>query len=451
MHYPRIDEKVMRSYPRSKREIQAKVEDKPATDGPADLLYRLRWRDWWNQFKGESFAFKMICLYLFVEYVRPQSLFPALAGSPLAQITIGLAILALPFEKGIKLTWDFTTTMLLLFLVVIVLSCAFATYPEISWARLNEVYIWVVVYLLITNLVTTERRLLIILAIFLIASFKLSFGGARVWAMRGFSFTSWGLQGPPGFFTNSGEFSIQMLAYGPLALSLALFLRPYISRLKFRIMLLMPITAAMVVIGASSRGSQLGLAYQLYPSILKGRMSFRNIVLSVLVVFVGFNLLPAEQKARFSKAGDDQSSQQRLLYWQRGIEMIKSHPALGVGYYNFPRYFQNYYPQDMMYEGAQLPHNIFIQVGTDAGFLGLGAFLALIARTAFLARRIRLRVQRDGLQRYSYLAISQGLLTGMWGFVIAGQFVTVTYYPFFWINLAFMASLSNIVSKAERS
>jgi len=438
----------MDNYPRPKRSVAAKVEESPSLDGPADPLYRLLWVDWWTQFKSESLAFKMLCLYLFVEYVRPQSLFSALAGTPFAQMTIAMTILALPFEKGIKLTWDLTTTLLMFFLGIILLSCASATYPDISWARISEVYIWVVVYLIITNLVTTERRLLIILAIFLIASFKLSFGGARVWAMRGFSFTSWGLQGPPGFFTNSGEFSIQMLVYGPLALGLALFLRPYTSKLKFRVMLLMPITAAMVVIGASSRGSQLGLAYQLYPAILKGRISFRNILLSALVVVLGFNLLPEEQKARFSKSGDDQSSQQRLLYWERGIEMIKSHPALGVGYYNFPRYFQTHYPEDMLYQGAQLPHNIFVQVGTDAGILGLGTFAALIARTAFLARRTRLLVQRHGLQRHSYLAVSQGLLTGMWGFVIAGQFVTVTYYPFFWINLAFMASLANIVSKA---
>jgi hypothetical protein len=32
----------------------------------------------------------------------------------------------------------------------------------------------------------------------------------------------------------------------------------------------------------------------------------------------------------------------------------------------------------------------------------------------------------------------------MWGFLIAGQFVTVTYYPFFWINLAMMVATGNV-------
>ena len=42
-----------------------------------DKLYTLNPRVLWSQFRKEHFAFQMICLYLIMEYVRPQSIYPA--------------------------------------------------------------------------------------------------------------------------------------------------------------------------------------------------------------------------------------------------------------------------------------------------------------------------------------------------------------------------------------
>ena len=44
--------------------------------------------------------------------------------------------------------------------------------------------------------------------------------------------------------------------------------------------------------------------------------------------------------------------------------------------------------------------------------------------------------------------VGRGLALTTWGFVIAGQFNTVAYYPFLWINLALTVSLAGIVRKA---
>ena len=104
----------------------------------------------------------------------------------------------------------------------------------------------VCIYFLIINVVNTERRLLVFLLLFLLCGAKLSFSLSKTWAMRGFAFTEWGLQGPPGYFFNSGELSIQMLMFGPLALFLWFFFRPYLSKWTKRVLLLVPITAAMV-------------------------------------------------------------------------------------------------------------------------------------------------------------------------------------------------------------
>ncbi len=419
--------------------------DTPVVEVPIEPLYALRVRDLWTYFRSESVAFKMMCAYLIVEYVRPQSIISWLDALPWGQLTLIAALIAKLLEPGPKkLVSDAANTWIILFNVVILLSAFFAVYPDISLAYLRNCYLWAIIYFLIINVVNTERRLLVFLLLFLLCGAKLSFSLSKTWAMRGFAFTEWGLQGPPGYFFNSGELSIQMLMFGPLALFLWFFFRPYLSKWTKRFLLLLPITAAMVVIGASSRGSQLALAVQAYPTLIKARLSFRNLILAITVIAGALYMLPDAQKARFASAGDDKTSIQRLLYWKHGVEMVQEHPVLGVGYYNFPAYYTAHWPEDILFGVAQLPHNIFVQVGTDAGLLGLGCFGAMILQTMLIARRVRKLSELPALHKRMLLPAARGLHIAMWGFLIAGQFVTVTYYPFFWINLAMMVATGNV-------
>jgi O-antigen ligase len=425
---------------------------KAVAEIPIEDLYGLRIGAFWRQFRQEHFSFWMICAYLFVEYVRPQSIVPALDVLPWAKVFLVLSFLARLMDRKARWVSDPANLLITLFLVAILASCALAVYPNFAWSHLMDFLDWFIIYFLVINIVTSERRFLIFLAIFLLASFKLSLFGAKTWTLRGFAFTRWGIQGPPGFFQNSGEYAIQMLMFSPIAAELTLFLRPFLSKLKFYVLLLLPLTGAMSVMGASSRGAQVALAYQTYGTILKGRVSLKTVVLTVTVVVAGIALLPEEQKARFTSAGDDHTSQQRLLYWKHGLQMIEQYPVFGVGFFNFPRYNATHWPEDAKLDVdpasgllvSELPHNIFIQVSTDAGIVGLALFAALILRTAKAAREIRLLARNHPGEPKPFAALAKGLLVALWAFVIAGQFVTVTYYPFFWINLAFMIALKNI-------
>jgi putative inorganic carbon (hco3(-)) transporter len=409
-------------------------------------FYALRIKPMWAYFRRERLVFWMICGYLFVEYVRPQSIYPAIDVLPWASVFLmGAAGLWL-IDRREKWVGDPVNKWLTLFLLVLIASCANAYYPEKSWPHLRDFYIWLIVYFCIINVVNTPKRYFIFLLIFLLASFKISLFSAKTWALRGFAYTSWGLQGPPGFFQNSGELAIQMLMFSPLALELARFLKPWLTKVKYYALLLFPITGAMTVMGASSRGGQVGLVYQLYHSILKGNISFKTIVLVATLGATAFWLLPDEQKNRFSKAGDDKTSQQRLLYWKHGLEMIEEHPFLGIGYFNFPTYYERFHRDDMLYETAQLPHNIFIQVGTDSGVTGLFIFLMIVYRNFRTTAEIRKLTEAERDTK-PYYRLARGLDSALWGFLIAGQFVTVTYYPYLWINLALSVALKNVVKR----
>lgn len=405
-------------------------------------LYALKIRAIWSGFWEEHFSFWMICGYLFFEYVRPQSIIPALDFLPWSQVFILLAAAGWVMDSKKQWVRDATNFWMALFFIVILLSCWQAYEPSVSYANLDYFYTWFIIYFLIINIVTSERRLFIFMLIFMIASFKLSLFGARTWAMRGFSFTGWGLMGPPGFFQNSGELAIQMLVFAGISLFSFNALKPHLTRFTKYTLLAFPVTAAMTVLGASSRGGQLGLVAQLL-IVFWNKISVRGLLILIVVGYLGYKLLPEEQMQRFESMGDDNTSQQRLFYWEHGIDMINEYPWLGVGYFNFSNYYNAHYSEDLIVDSAELPHNIFIQVGTDAGYSGLFVYCMLIWSHFRCSRRVRkLETIRDEDNSWLY-SLSTGLNIGFIGFLIAGQFVSVVYYPFMWINLALSVATLN--------
>ncbi len=403
-----------------------------------------------SEFKNQHISFAMICCYIFIEYVRPQSIIPALDILPWAQTFLLLSVITLILDKDIKAVKHPLNKWMIVFFLIIIASTIFAYNRQISIDRLANFYTWFIIYFLIIHIVNNEKRLFIFLLIIILASAKLSFFGAKTWALRGFGFTSWGIMGPPGYFQNSGELAIQMLILFGISYFLFQAQKEHLKGIKYWFLLLCPITAAMTIMGASSRGSQIALVILLFIIFWKKITIKRTIGISILV-FIGYSLMPDEQIARFTTAGDDDTSIQRLLYWENGIKMLQEHPVLGVGFFNFPAYYTDFYPDGLVgmriERGAELPHNIFIQVGSELGTLGLIAYCLLIIGCLRSNRKVRATLKLNNKESSWLSLLSQGLSLGFIGFLIAGQFVSVVYYPFMWITLALSVCLSNIVNK----
>lgn len=413
-----------------------------------EKLYTLSPKALWSQFRKEHFAFWMVCLFLVVQYFDPGEIYRSLDVLPWAKIAIGLAVLAWPLDPHRRWVRNSTNIWMVLFLIVILVSSAMAMYPTISWSHWFDFVDWFVIYFLIINIVTTPERFFIFLTIFLLANFKLSFFGARTWAGRGFGFVSWGIKGPSGFFGNSADLSTEMLMFAPIAFELAFFVKPYARRITYWFLMLGAVTGAMTVLGASSRGAQVALAFQGAWVAIQRKLKLKILIAIALVAAFGYALLPAPEKARFTAAGTDKTSIQRLDYWRAGLKMIEDHPFLGVGYFNFQPVYAVHDPNKLFDGHAQLPHNIFIQVGTDTGLIGLSIFLILIYRNLKIAKDIRSACKKNGDTPGFAPTVARGLTVATWGFVVAGQFNTVAYYPFLWINLALTVSLANVVNRA---
>lgn len=410
-------------------------------------FYAFRINSMWTFFRKEHFSFWMICCYLAFEFIRPQAIFPAIDILPWAQLFIMLSFAGAILDPSVKWTSATPNIWITLFLLCIIISTYTAYYPEVSKKYFIDFFNWYVIYFLIIHIINTKERFYIFLMVFLVASAKIAVGTAKTWAARGFSFTSWGLMGPRGYFQNSGELAILMLVLFPLAFFLYIALKGKIKKWESYALLLFWICPILTILGASSRGAQIALALQLAIMFRKGLFKIKSLV-GVAILCIGlFYLLPEEQKQRFEATGSDRTSQQRLLYWENGWEMMKEHPILGVGYFNFIPYYEHYYPQDKLYEHAELPHNIFIQVGTDVGFVGLFFFLMIILYCLTTTRKIAINKDVDPIWR----AVAAGLGYGVLGYAIAGQFVTVAYYPFLWISLSFIVCLHKITRLSRAS
>jgi putative inorganic carbon (hco3(-)) transporter len=239
-----------------------------------------------------------------------------------------------------------------------------------------------------------------------------------------------------GFFQNTGECGIQMAVFFPMALFFVLALKPYVSRNKFLLLSFMPFSAAVTIVSSSSRGSMLALGVILAWLMARNPKNIKAMVAVAVVAGAVWAITPEKQKDRFRSMGEDDTSVTRLTYWEHAREIMSEYPVLGIGHANWLRYYmQNYNPN------GQLVHNVFYQAGAELGYTGLGAFILLILGTFYTNRKTR-RLARELPDGGRFLSsMASGLDGAVIGFAVSGYFVTVLYYPFFWINLSFTVAL----------
>jgi O-antigen ligase len=204
-------------------------------------------------------------------------------------------------------------------------------------------------------------------------------------------------------------------------------------------------TAVTGIVGSSSRGAILGAAAVGLWLLTKSRRKVRAFVALAIVAGIVYAITPAEQKARLSAMGEDATSISRSTYWKRGVDMMNDSPLHGIGYANWYEYHGTQYGR------RAYPHNIFIEAGAELGYTGLILFLALVVLTFFINRNTRQLASRaPGGGRFLFF-MAHGLDGAMVGFLVTGFFVTVLYYPFFWISLAMTAALNNAAKRALSS
>jgi O-antigen ligase len=162
------------------------------------------------------------------------------------------------------------------------------------------------------------------------------------------------------------------------------------------------------ILASFSRGAWLGtLGALIVITFLAGPRSRRAatvgaLLLAFFLVAGGASLLPAFVQERFTSLAGDLGGPdvatafitpenfaivERRAHWEAGLQMFAHNRALGVGLGNFNERYEefNISPTFILSQGHA--HNYYIHVAAEAGLVGLGAYLLLLATLALAAAR----------------------------------------------------------------
>lgn len=420
---------------------QARGRAAPADD---DGFLAVKIGDLWARLKREPAHFWLLCAYLFFEYVRPQSIYPVLDFLPWGKVLLILTVVTRLQAKEPRINSNPLTFINIAFFWSVLLCSLLAEYPSASFERFVAFINWLILYFLFIWTVTTRFRVFIIALLLLMTSFKMSQHAASVWVRRGMSFESWGISGGPGYFGNAADLGVQMLIFIPLALALIIACQSRWGTLKKGFFYLMPLTGVMTVVATGERGTTLGLAVMGISVVLVGSHKIRKLLLLAAVAFAVFQVMPAEFKARFETAGTDGTSQARLKYWQRGIEIYKEHPVLGIGFNNWIPYYTAHYPgESLRADHQEVAHSTPITVLAEMGTIGFLCFYGMALCVLVTNIRTMRAVREDPERFWHHLAFALNI--GLLGFLAASCFVTQHEFPFLFVQAALSAALYNVV------
>lgn len=412
-----------------------------------DALLGVRVGAYVKAFYNEHPAFWFLCFTYFIEYVRPQRIFPVIDVLPYGVIAIAGTLLFLFGDKDRQHPKNATVFCIYTFFILVFVGMFYAIDSQRS-SYIGYIYLnWFLLTFLTLSLVTTERRFLVFLFLYLVWNFKMSFFGFRVFVSRGFDLSGFGLRGPQGWFHNSGEFGLQMAIITMIGIGVFLALRPHLTSWRYWVVLLLPASAFISTLGTDARGNYVGLAAGLLwlGFFAKGKR-IAGITILLFSAGIAYLLIPQEMIDRFSVAGDDYTSYTRETRWAAGIDIFRDNWITGVGTGSWRAYYQQNFPREWGREGYGLPHNIFLDPMGEHGILGISLLLLIIFGLFAASRKTRLLAQLIG--RDDIIWISRGFDAGTIALIGGGFFMSILYYPYLWVHAGLILCLHHI-TRAE--
>lgn len=366
-------------------------------------------------------------------------MYPVLQVIPWGNIILIGALFSAFIEQKLLRIKNRSNFFINIFFVVIIISSLFAISPETSFSRIKIFIILFLVYYLIINILNAEGKLFIFTSLILLISFKLSQAVFLSWVFRGFEYDPYGAAVGSGWLKNSGELAIQLCIAFSISICFLKSLWRHNNTVIRLILCIMPVIFVGGIIACGSRGSYLALASITIAMFLFSKKKIIGILLlSSILLSVPYMVSERDRERTLSMGGEhDRTALNRLERWDKGLEMVNLYPLFGVGYENWA------VADFQLFNGTGAEcHNIFIECMSELGYVGLAGFLLLIFSTyKNNFETITLLKQTESQFLYN-LAVSLNL--SLLAYLVAGFFVTVLYYPYFWINLAMTASLNNI-------
>lgn len=399
-------------------------------------------QDHWILKRGHAISFAGLYLFTVVLYFRPYELFPSLMW--LSSIAFWIAtvtlIVFIPTQIGLEGRLTIRTrevSFVLLLVVAALLSVPFALDKSVALGSFTEYLKVVVMFIVMVNVVRTERRLRALLLLALAASCFLSIG-----ALYDFRLGNLGVEGRRisgvigGIFSNPNDLALHLVTMVPIAIGLMFSSRNVLKKVAYLLCGIMLVTGIVVTLSRSGflafACSIFFLTWKLAP---RGRIVFAVLGLLAIVTIVG--IAPSAFRSRIATT-EDESALARTDDLKRSLFIMVHHPLLGVGMGNYVIYSNR----------AKATHNAYTQVGAELGIPAAIIYFLFVIAPLKRLRKIELEnVSSKKKPRLYYLAIA--LQASLIGYMVASFFASVAFLWYIYYLTAYAVCLQRIYETAK--
>lgn len=382
------------------------------------------------------------CLYLWIAYFRPESwawsdIFVSLNLSYFA----GGYLVLRTMLAGTRITFDWRSWLLLLFLAQSLLSTALGLNPAYSFEYWWDFAKMIVVSLLLTNIIQTRADLRLVL---IVISLSLGFEAAKQgWAQLVLNPGGRNDNGVP-FLGDNNLVAVGMAMLIPIIGALATTSSGWQKR-AFQ-----ALNIGVVYRGLStySRGGFLSIgavsAIWFWRSPHKLKTLFAVLIAAALILPV----LPQQFWDRMSTITApadqrDDSQQSRLHFWQVAVAMANDRPLTGVGHAGYPRAYNQYDWTEGRFFTNRAVHSAWFGVFAELGYPGLLLFLLIVFSALRACRRVRLAAKRGELEG-PLGAYAVAFESSLVAFIVGGSFVSFQYCEMLWHYFALTIALERV-------
>lgn len=297
--------------------------------------------------------------------------------------------------------------MLVFFLAAMVASVPTSVWPSNSVTTIVDFLTTIIYYLLIINVVTTEKRLKGLIWLFILAGGYNAISSAIAY-FKGDLMVAQGIEraesltgADPNTLAVSLVLAIPFMAFA-LGWTKAKYLRLF--------SLLLAAASIFTVAITGSRSGVIGLLAVMFFIWINSKNRLVTLMIILVSISFGWMVLPAQYKERYSTitSGEvDASTQGRYDAWNAGMRMFWDRPFLGVGTGNFSAAYGsgNYSKQAHWLK----PHNMYVQIISELGIVGIVTFGGLIWFMIRQNFRLRKRMRERGIDAPLIKAISYSI------------------------------------------
>jgi O-antigen ligase len=372
-----------------------------------------------------KFAYRVMLVFSFLYFFRPEDIIPHLNAIPLAKITGAIALIALVMGTGRDRPRKLPVEVKLIF-AMFVWMCI--TIPFAYWKGGSFLVVFlqfskaVIISLILTITVSHLIELKKLISVHAIAVALMTLGSIALNHRINGRLAGLG----EGLISNPNDLAINVAISWPLCFAFLLMAKSAVKKLFWAVSLMAMIYAVMQTYSRSGfLALGLGAVLCIYEFGIRGKRMY-IVAITVFSILLFAPLAPHNYSKRlYSIVGERQrgdkdngSAEAREDLLKDSIIVTLQHPLLGVGPGNFPSYTQIW----------RVTHNTYTEFSSEAGIPALILFLYLLRRVFWnlgKVRRSQLYGPKDEMRLFA------GAVWAGMGAYMLGAFFSCTAFQLF--------------------